>query len=214
MIYQNRIESMRAVDDLVGQVVETLIDKDEYDNTIIIFTSDNGFLFGEHREWSKFNVYEESIRVPLIISAPGYRIAQSISNLVLNNDLAPTILDFAGTESDISVDGRSLVSLLSNSQQKWRNNFLIEHWKPDGFKPLEFLPTFKAIRTTSHLYVEYEDGSREFYDLINDPYQLENRYNCVDQTCLKQIEFLQALLLDLKNCGNGTCQLIENELQN
>ena len=211
MIYQNRIESLRAVDDLIGTVIETLKDYDEFDKTVIIFTSDNGFLLGEHKEWSKFAPYEESIRVPLYISTPGYPFLQSSSKLVINNDLAPTFLEFAGARADISVDGRSLVPLLSNPNEKnWRSSFLVEHWKPEGFKPLEFLPTFKGIRTNSHLYVEYEDSSREFYDLLNDPYQLDNQYDCTDLKCKKQIEILQDLLSDLKNCDNGKCQVVEN----
>ena len=214
MIYQNRIESMRAVDDLIKLVIESLQKNNEYENTVIIFTSDNGFLFGEHREWSKLNAYEESIRVPLYISTPNNRDVQSSSHLVINNDLAPTILDFADTKSDISVDGRSLVPLLINpTTENWRDKFLVEHWE-GKYHLTQYLPTYKAIRTNSEIYIEYENSTGEYYDLTKDPFQLNNQIECTDDICKKRISGLKESLTELKNCGNGTCQLIENELQN
>ena len=209
MIYQKRMESLRAVDDLIKTVIDSLEKYDEYDNTVIIFTSDNGFLFGEHREWSKLNAYEESIRVPLFITVPNSKEIQSSSLLVINNDLAPTILDFAGTESDISVDGRSLVPILSqHNSENWRNKFLVEHW--EGKSQLtKYLKTYKAIRTDSEIYIEYENSTGEYYDLTKDPFQLNNQIGCTEDSCKKQISNLKESLLLLKNCGGGTCQIIE-----
>jgi len=210
MIYQNRIESLRAVDDLIGTVNNALIDKGVLEKTVIIFTSDNGFLLGEHRVWSKNLVYEESIRVPLYITAPGFDTSQSTSRLVTNNDLAPTILEFAGVDADISMDGRSLIPLLLDpNEEDWRNNFLIEHWK-HGPEFLQFLPSYQAIRTSSYLYVEYENATGEFYNIKLDPFQMNNLYDCNSSECFEQISALKDGLSDLKYCKDGQCQRVEN----
>jgi len=206
-IYQNRMEAMRAVDDLIKVVINALDKNDEFDNTVIVFTSDNGFLFGEHRLFFKELVFEEAVRVPLFISTPEYHKSQSSSKLVINNDLAPTILDLAGATADISMDGRSLIPLLSNPNQKdWRDKFLIE-----------LLPnSYQAIRTDSHVYVScikppFPMVCYLFYDLISDPYQLNNLYPCIDTICTEQITALDKLLLELKDCREGTCQTIEDK---
>lgn len=126
--YRSMMASMLAVDDMVGEVVQKLKNQKEYDNTVIIFTSDNGYMFGEHRLSSKVFAYEESARVPLIIA--GYREKGSACDaLVLNNDLAPTIADIAGIKSDRVVDGRSVSKLLEDKNSSWeRKQFLIEHY--------------------------------------------------------------------------------------
>ena len=210
MIYQSRLESLRAVDDLIGNLINSLENTGKLEQTAIIFTSDNGFLLGEHREWGKSNPYEESIRVPLYVSIQNNREQKSLPQLVVNTDLAPTILDLVGITTDMPMDGRSIVPLLSNNfENKWRNQFLVEHWTGKNII-FQYITTFAAIRTESQLYVEYQDGTREFYDLKSDPYQLDNQYDCKDLKCKKQIEILQDLLSDLKNCDNGKCQVVEN----
>ena len=212
-IYQNRIESLRAVDDLIDDVINTLKRNEEYEKTVLIFTSDNGFLHGEHRQYAKYSAYEESIRVPLFISAPGYRNSQATYALTINNDLAPTILEFARVEPDKNIDGRSLIPLLENpNEQNWRKQFLIEFERASGFKEFEWLPSFSAIRTPSQIYIEYNGNSKEFYDIIDDPFQLNNLYPCSTKECSDQMKILQALLFEMRTCHDGTCKKLENKI--
>jgi len=201
--FRDRAESMLSVDDLIGSIYQSVAEKNLIDKTVFIFTSDNGYMFGEHRQMGKIIPYEESIRVPLIIRVPGLE-KQTINNLVTNNDLAPTITDLAGIDPDIPFDGFSLLPILKNSKNNLRERFLIEIPHQGGF--------INAIRTNELLYLEY-DGKHnytEFYDLKKDPYQLNNDYNCSSTICLQQIATLQKTLSELKHCGEGTCQILEN----
>ena len=136
----------------------------------MIFTSDNGLLWGEHR-WVKKEVpYEEAIRVPLVIRAD--RIASAAGradpHLVSNIDLAPTIAAAAGLPLP-DADGRSLLPLLEGRPDGWRHALLIEHLR--GTNPI---PTYCAVRTSRYLYASYDSGEEELYDLAQDPYELEN----------------------------------------
>lgn len=211
-LYQSRIESMRAVDDLIGAVVEALVHNEEFDNTVIIFTSDNGLILGDHRMIGKRSPYEGAIRVPLFISAPGYDGLQSTSALAINNDLAPTILVFAGSTADISIDGSSLVPLLSNpNEEDWRDKFYISRWLKFGQSDNAiYLKYWEAIRTNSYVYIK-ANYFNEFYNLEKDPYQLENQIDCTSASCKEKIDELQKWLIELRDCGNGTCQQLENK---
>ncbi len=216
--YRNKLESLRAVDDLVGRVVSALAQNTELDHTVLMFTADNGFMFGEHRLIAKTHVYEESIRVPLLIRAPGFP-RQSVSHLVINNDLAPTIADFAGATPDIPVDGRSLLPLLQEPNlPTWRQRFLVENKQPSRQKPLRAeSQSYFAVRTSSsdtaipnQLYAEYAAGDREFYDLAIDPYQLQSLHN-QGGVRQRQIQTLQNHLANLKDCSGERCQIFEDK---
>lgn len=123
--YRKMMGSLYAVDEMIDGLLTSLDDKGELDHTLIIFTSDNGYNFGAHRLPHKMAPYEESIRVPLVISGPGVRAATE-PRLVLNNDVAPTILDLAGLPFD-DLDGRSMVPLLRGEGVSWRDDFLIQY---------------------------------------------------------------------------------------
>lgn len=152
--------------------------------------------------------YEESIRVPLYITAPEYRTSQSSSWLVINNDLAPTILDLAEAQADIIMDGRSLVPLLSNpKEENWRDKFFVEQWQKEDNRPL----TYSMIRTNSHVFTIFSDFTMEFYDLEKDPYQLHNQIDCTTAACKEKIIEHLEWLKELKDCGNGMCQILENK---
>ena len=129
-LYRKRLQSMLAVDDMIGDLVEALRDSGELDNTYIVFTSDNGFHLGQHRLGAgKWTPYEEDIRVPLIVRGPGVPEGETLHHMVLNNDLAPTFADLAGAEPPSFVDGRSLVPLLTDDPtplRDWRQRFVIE----------------------------------------------------------------------------------------
>lgn len=184
-LHLDRLESMLSVDVMVGEVLGALEGAGHLDNTLIIFTSDNGFVLGEHRLGNKQTPYEESIRVPLIIRQPNAPAgATKNAQLVANIDWAPTILDYAGFNnwdsltladgSQFNIDGRSLRPLLDGGSPAWRQWVLIEHWNihNDNNMPREDLfwvvPDYVGIRTAkdaqdkgkkwkNSLYVEYFD---------------------------------------------------------
>ncbi|HEX5850516.1 MAG TPA: sulfatase [Rubrobacter sp.] len=129
-LHRKRLQSMLAVDDMIGDLVKNLKESGELENTYIFFTSDNGFHLGQHRLGAgKWTAYEEDIRVPLIVRGPGVAEGTTLQHMVLNNDLAPTFADLAGAEAPGFVDGRSLVPLLDDDPtpiEDWRKRFLIE----------------------------------------------------------------------------------------
>ena len=125
--YQKALESLRAVDDGVQQIIATLGAMHRLRNTYIIFTSDNGFFYGEHRlTGGKFLAYEPSTHLPFIIRGPGIKPGSSTGELAANIDIAPTILELAGAKADKSIDGRSLVPYLLDSSLRTRRPILFE----------------------------------------------------------------------------------------
>jgi N-acetylglucosamine-6-sulfatase len=127
-LHRKRLQSMLAVDDMIGDLVDSLRESDQLDDTYIFFTSDNGFHMGQHRLGAgKWTAYEEDIRVPLIVRGPGVPEGETLHQMVLNNDLAPTFADLAGAKAPSFVEGRSLVPLLDDAPEGgWRERFLIE----------------------------------------------------------------------------------------
>jgi arylsulfatase A-like enzyme len=163
------LRSLLAVDRAVATVVSALEARGALDDTVIVFTSDNGYFWGEHRLSGKVWPYDEAIRVPMVIRGPGVADpGRTEPGLALNIDLAPTFSDLAGMTPGSPTDGTSLVPLLRGDAGEWRDGFLVEFL---GSRP----PPFEGIRTERHLYVEYRNGWRELYDLVEDPFQLDNR---------------------------------------
>lgn len=166
--YRSRLESLLAVDEAVAAIVEALRANGELANTLFIFTSDNGWLQGEHRIRSgKIHPYEESIRVPLILRGPGLAANTQRTTQASNIDLAPTVLAAGGATPGIVVDGRSLLPVSTGVRP-----LLIETGpRPDGSR------WYAAVRVPRFLYVEHSTGELELYDLQLDPYQLRSRHN-------------------------------------
>jgi N-acetylglucosamine-6-sulfatase len=171
---EKMLHSLAAVDHIVGEMVSILAKRGQLDNTVIAFTSDNGFLMGEHRiVFQKIWPYEESIRVPLVIRTPWATGARIDPHMALNIDLAPTLAQLAGVTPDIAPDGRSLVPLLQGLNPPWRTSFVEEFLGRDQ-RFNRGPPPFEAIRTTRYLYVVYLPGWHELYDLATDPYEVNN----------------------------------------
>lgn len=169
------LETLLAVDESVGRVVAALEERGLLERTLVVFTSDNGFLFGEHQAPDKRLAFEESIRVPLILRAPGLALPGSvIDELVLNVDLAPTLLELAGIDPPSLVQGRSLLPLLRGERGAWRDSFLYEYFREHQF---EGIPTTLALRGKDWKYVVYPDylaPNEELYDLKADPFEMRN----------------------------------------
>lgn len=162
--YRCELESLLAVDDGVKQLISALKIHGALANTLIIYTSDNGYYHGEHRiPFDKQGVYEESIRVPLEMRGPGIPRGVSVDPLVINADLAPTLVDAANTTPGLTMDGRSLLPVVQHPAIDSNRALLVEE------------PTFDAIRTQRFLYAEHNTGEKELYNLTRDPYELHNR---------------------------------------
>lgn len=217
--YRDRLTSLRAVDDMVGSLIDTLQRDNELSNTVFIFTSDNGFFYGQHRLTDKVLGYEESIRVPLYIRAPGFP-PQITMDVALNNDLASTVAEFAGITPGLSVDGRSLLPLMRNPlEDNWRKRFLVEYLGTVQTNHVPPRAPFSAVRTTNlskntppnQFYVEWKDGlgSREFYDLPTDRYQISSQHHNPAWANVRNT--LASLLSPFRNCGGGSCRALEDQ---
>jgi arylsulfatase A-like enzyme len=173
---RQQLAMLAAVDDGVGDVFRALREEGVLDQTAIVLTSDNGYFYGEHALGDKRWPYEEAIRIPLLMRYPPFVEPRSqIDELVLNIDLAPTLLDFAGVSTSTPVDGRSLLPLLTEEDVSWRGSFLAEYFEE---APFPRIPSWEAIRTTQFKYVRYPalgEPYDELYDLATDPYELQNR---------------------------------------
>lgn len=175
-VTRDQLRCLAAVDEGVGQLYAALQESGQLDRTIIVYTSDNGYLMGEHgvidqKRWA----YEPSIRVPLLVRYPPLIPAGSIrEQMVLNLDLAPTLLELAGVKSVISMHGQSFVPLLRDGQAPGRASFLAEYFVE---KVGRRVPTWQAIRTPRWKYIRYVSETKSFdelYDLQTDPNEEHN----------------------------------------
>jgi N-acetylglucosamine-6-sulfatase len=167
---RDQYRSLQAVDRAVAGLIDALADTGRLEDTLVIFTSDNGLLWGEHRWQKKEMPYEEAIRVPLVIrdDALVAGAPRTEDRLVGNIDLAPTIAELAGTDLP-KAEGKSLLPLLTSEQVRWRHALLVEHMKMTN--PV---PTYCAVRTDRYLFATYVTGEEELYDVEEDPYELVN----------------------------------------
>jgi N-acetylglucosamine-6-sulfatase len=167
--YRKQCESLLAVDRSVGDLLQSLRDAGRLQDTLIVFMSDNGLADGEHRWAKKIVPYEESIHVPFVARYDALETHPGSTNseFVLNLDIAPTFAAAAGTTA-AGAEGKSFLPMLRGPIEPWRRDFLIEH-------SMVGPPAFCAVRNERYLYVEYETGERELYDLSIDPFELVNR---------------------------------------
>jgi arylsulfatase A-like enzyme len=204
--YRQRLRSMLSVEDLLRRVVATLRETGELDNTYVVFTSDNGYHIGNHRlGLNKKTPYEEDIGMPLMVRGPGVPAGAVRSQLVLNNDLAPTIASLAGALVPAFVDGRSFAPLLTAAPPAtWRTAFLEEGWLEGGTTVRA--PTHKSVHTQGRMFTEYDTGERELYDLAADPYQLQSLPRAGNEQTYTN---LGNRLAKLEACAGAACRAAE-----
>jgi N-acetylglucosamine-6-sulfatase len=171
-----QLRGMLAIDEGVGRLLKTLEETKQLDNTLFIFTSDNGFFWGEHGLGDKRAAYEESIRIPLAMRYP--KLIQPGSTrdaLVLNVDIAPTLLELAGAPASSDMHGRSLVPIMRGESVPWRTAFLTEYFASGNAR----IPAWQAVRDDRWKYIHYTgeglEGMDELYDLNTDRYEMKNR---------------------------------------
>lgn len=164
-----QIQTLVSLDRSIGEIIQKLKDTGEFDNTVIIFISDNGKHWGEHRMDSKSTAYEESVKVPFAMRYPALIPTPYIeSRLAANIDIAPTIYELSETKMPGTVDGLSLVKLFT-PDAVWRTTLLLEAWPDRGH--------WTAIHTGQYVYIETDNDLSEFYDLTIDPYEMDSRIN-------------------------------------
>jgi arylsulfatase A-like enzyme len=175
---KNFLRCVMSLDRSVGEVMKSLEEFSLDKNTVVIFLSDNGYLWGEHGLGGKWILYEESIRVPVIVKWPGMTEKNKgmlLDQLVLNIDIAPTILDMAGLEVPKVMNGKSVLPLLQNPESDFREDFFMEH---DSVVNAENpIPDSYGIRTKEWKYIRYVNPKpevEEMYNLMTDPLEMKN----------------------------------------
>jgi N-acetylglucosamine-6-sulfatase len=197
--WRDKLEALQSVDDLVERIVRELATLNVLDETIIIFTSDNGCLFGEHRiGGGKWRVYDEATRVPLIIRGAEFVGGVTRSQVVANVDLAPTIAALAGVTPGLNVDGISLVPYATSDRYRQSRAVLLE------IEPTT-LDTYRALRTRLWTYSQLGTGEEELYNQVIDPYQLTSRH--ADMTLFREKSALATVLETFRNCSGTSCDL-------
>lgn len=174
-VVRNQMAAVLAIDEGVGRLLKTLEETKRLNDTLVIFTSDNGFFWGEHGRGDKRMAYEESIRVPLLMRCP--KLIQAGSKreqMVLNVDITPTLLELGGAAIPQGTHGRSLAPVLSDAAAPWRESFLTEYFS----NPHNRIPGWQAVRTQRWKYIHYTgvEGVDELYDLAADRYEMRNLF--------------------------------------
>jgi N-acetylglucosamine-6-sulfatase len=177
LLYRNYCETVASVDEQVGRLLKKLEEMQILDDTIIIYAGDNGHFWGEHGLYDKRLAYEESIRIPFIVRYPGIinNPGRRASQMILNIDLAPTLLDIVGVGIPTNMQGRSIKPILQSSTAAGRHSWLYEHFP---VFPIP-IPGITGVRTESYKYLEYQNNKRpkELFDLKSDPKEKHNIIN-------------------------------------
>jgi arylsulfatase A-like enzyme len=215
--YKSVLASMLAVDDLVGAVIDELAATGKLQNTAIILTASGGRFFGEHRLLTERLAYEETIRVPLIIRAPGGRSGAHSDAVVLNTDIAPTLAELAGVTVPYTPDGVSLLPLVEEtSDALWpgRRGFLVEHWYVPSLLKFD-TPTYLAWRRSepqgldfTYIATRAAPGDavthHEFYEMTGDPFQLAP----IELTAEMEVD-IDLRLRVFEGCSGAACTELE-----
>ena len=190
--YRRYMETLRAVDDSVGRVVAWLKARNLLESTLIIYMGDNGFAFGEHGLIDKRTAFDWSMRVPMLVHAPGLVApGQQIDRVVANIDIAPTMLDLAGAAKPTHMQGMSMLPVLRDAKAPWRDSLLYEYYWEWSFPQT---PTQFALRGERYKYV-FTHGTWDidmFFDLQADPQESRNLID--DPAHQKTIQAMRAQL--------------------
>ena len=175
-----RAAMMASVDEGVGMLLDALETTGQLDNTFIFFLGDNGYFFGEHGLGPERRfAYEEGIRAPFIARFPKrIKAGMRLKDLVICQDIAPTLIELAGGKPGAHIQGRSLLPLFGGKRTGWRKSVLHEYWAENAYPWLVNM-TYKAVRTNRYKYIRWVNRSRngeldELYDLEKDPFELAN----------------------------------------
>ena len=213
-VYRNRLRSLQAVDEALLAIFQRVKALGQLGRTYFVLTADNGYHLGQHRMTDstgggKETMYDEDLRVPLFVRGPNIPAGLDVTHLVTLADLAPTFAAWAGVRPGRTVDGRSLVPLLSDTPpETWRQSIPIAHWAPVGQPATNASQDFVGVRTAHHAYVRYPRfGLRDLYDVRADPNQLHNLAAVANSSVG---DALDTLTTALSTCSGETCRSLEN----
>jgi N-acetylglucosamine-6-sulfatase len=201
--FQKRVAAVQSVDRMIGNLEGALRDAGQLRNTYFVFSSDNGFHLGQHGlARGKLTAFDTDIRVPLVIAGPGIPPESVNRDVTENIDVAPTFEQLGGASVPATVDGHSLVPLLGGQNPPWRTLALVEHHGPDTYPgdpdAQSYIdgnpPTYEAIRNPKFTYVKYDNGEREYYNLANDPAEMDNIYGSLSSARVSQLDKMLAAL--------------------
>ncbi len=174
-VIRDRMRCLASIDDGVGSILSVLSTRGLLDSTLVMFTSDNGYLLGEHGEFNQKRwAYDECLRVPFVLRWPaGIPAGIERTELLLSVDVAPTLFELAGVNWPEPIHGRSFVPLLGRGRQPWRQSILAEHFLEEI---VPRVPDWQAVRTEGWKLIRYPtlEGMDELYDLGTDPFELKN----------------------------------------
>jgi arylsulfatase A-like enzyme len=193
------LRTIASVDDNVGRVLRYLDETGLADNTIVIYSSDQGFYLGEHGWYDKRWMYEESLKTPLIVRWPGHVKPGSVNGEIVSNlDIPETLLQMAGVEVPGDMQGRSLVPLLEGTTvEDWRTSFYYHYYE----KGIHNVVPHEGVRTPTHKLIHfYETDEWEMYDLMADPNEIRSVYGTSAHTAVQQalLEELVRLKMELQ----------------
>jgi N-acetylglucosamine-6-sulfatase len=200
-IYKRYAETLLAVDESLGRVMEHLQRRGELDSTLIVYMGDNGFAFGEHGLIDKRTAYEESMRVPLLMHCPQlFEAGTRVTEVVANIDIAPTLLEVAGLRAPEAMAGRSALPLARGERISWREALLYEYYWERNFPQT---PTIHAVRGDRYKYIRYHGlwDIDELFDLQNDPLEANNLIFSPGHEAM--VEKLNRQLFDLLEATDG-----------
>lgn len=207
--YKRYAETLMAVDESTGAILEYLDREGLSDNTVVFYMGDNGFQFGEHGLIDKRNAYEASMRVPLLAYAPQLaKPGTKVEEVVANIDIAPTLLEIAGLNAPDYMDGMSFLPLLKGIPIPWRTGLLYEYYWDRNFPQT---PTVHALRGDRYKYIHYHGiwDTDELYDLQEDPEETTNLIRSKDhQDIVKAMN--KQLFEELKQSGGMYIPLYED----
>lgn len=202
-LFTARLRALASLDDAVASTVRSLEEAGALDDTVILFTSDNGYLFGEHRLTGKVLAYEESVRVPLMMRGPDLPAGAVRRQTVAMIDLAPTFAELSGATAQVDVDGRSLWGHATTDARQGDRAVLVQSGSGNADPGRRWI--YRAVRTGRYTYVEWRAGGRELYDRSSDPHQLTNVSRIRSYRPVR--DRLESLLERLETCAGEDCHV-------
>ncbi|GAA1916905.1 sulfatase [Nocardioides lentus] len=206
-VARQRAESIHVMDRQVGRLVRALKQRGEWSDTVLAFTSDNGYLLGEHRlRQGKVWPHDPSLRVPLVVTGPGFRSGGSRYDPVSTVDLAATVLDLAGARMPWALDGTSRVPSLERDRG-WTQPVPTEAVRTSRLRPKQGFSgprTTIGVRTSRYAYFRHRVGADELYDLARDPFQLRSVTG--DPRYADERRALRRVWDATRNCRGGACR--------
>jgi N-acetylglucosamine-6-sulfatase len=199
--YKRYAETLLAVDESIGAVFDELRKRGELDSTLVVYMGDNGFAFGEHGLIDKRTAYEESMRVPLLARCPElFGGGRTVTQVVANLDIMPTVLEVTGTSTPEGLDGRSWLPLVQGRSAEWRKELLYEYYWERNFPQT---PTMHALREDRYKFIRYQGvwDVDELYDLQEDP--LESRNLIFSEQHKETVTRMRNKLFDILEQTNG-----------